>query len=141
GSSRPGADVGKKQPGADLGGQFQQVVVAPRRSDAAKQRRFGPVLVPAQPGAIAIGNLHVWRVPAALLDQRALWIVEQLPGRDRLAQVPNPPTHPRLLAPTELSVTQPAPESPCVRTPACGRPAAGSGTGRAGSCPWRCLPD
>ena len=62
--SGPGAHVGKEQTGADLGGEFHKVLVTPRRGDAAKQCRL-----PAQPRAVAVGNLHVRRVPAALLDQ------------------------------------------------------------------------
>src|SRR5277367_2044430 len=44
-------------------------------------------------GPVAVGYRHVRGVPAALLDQRPLRVVQQFLGRDRGTQVCDPTTH------------------------------------------------
>ena len=91
--SGSGPHMRQEQWAADLGGKLEQVLIAPGRNDAAKQRRLGAVVIPAQPGPVTVGYRHVRGVPAALLDQRPLRVVQQFLGRDRGTQVCDPTTH------------------------------------------------
>ena len=79
--------------GCGFRGELEQILVAPRRNDAAKQGRLVAAVIPAQSGPVAVGQRHVRGVATALLNQRPLGIVQQFLRRDRAAQVCDPTTH------------------------------------------------
>jgi hypothetical protein len=66
--SGSGAHMSEEQRATNFGGELEQILVAPRRGDAAKYRRLGATVILAQAGTVAVGNCHVGRMPTALLD-------------------------------------------------------------------------
>jgi hypothetical protein len=59
----------EEQRAADLGGEFEQILITPGRNDAAKQRGLVASVIPAQAGPVTVGQCHVRGVAAALLNQ------------------------------------------------------------------------
>ena len=115
-------DVREEQRRRDLARQLAQVAVAPRRGRTVEKSGDVTASVPAEAEPVSVGNRHVRRVPPALLDERALRIVQQLPRLDRAADVPEPTTHDDLLlgaprCPGDATTASPPVDETCSQHP------------------------
>src|SRR5436305_13590862 len=87
------AYVGQENRRFDLIRELTQIAVTPSRLDAAIQPGDVLVAIPAQAEAICVGIPTCQAVPAALLNERMLRLVEQYLGPDRISKVGHPTAH------------------------------------------------